>query len=177
MDIPRILKPVSNNAGLGQEILIAEIGWLITIATPTAPFTNYGDESLISGNHVFDTGKGFRKAYISNRSSELLADYFGDQDTRSVMPKISAFMPGINPVTTTFFAENKGYLVLVPDIDCAATRFVQIGTACRPAEIPASGVKMKGGKAESNDPRGHEFEINGFAPRMYFYEGTVTIYP
>jgi hypothetical protein len=177
MDIPRISKPVSNNAGLGQEALIAELDWFTTIAVPVGPFTNYGDDSIIAGDHVFVATKGFRQIYISNRSSELTADYLGDQDTRSVMPKLNAFMPGINPVTTTFFAENKRYIVLIPDIDCGTTRYVQVGTKCRGAEIPASSVKMKGGKAESNDPRGHEFEINGFAPRMYFYDGAVTLYP
>lgn len=177
MDIPRIGRPSKVTPGLGQELLIAEYGWFTTLQAAQAPTANYGDDSIIIADHAFTVGKGFRSIYISNRESELLADYLGSQDSRAVMPRIEAFMPGINPVTTTFFAELKEYIVLVPDVLCGGDRYVQIGTACRRAEIPAESVKMRSGKAESNDPVGHEFVINGYADKIYYYEGAVTMYP
>ncbi|MBL8002848.1 MAG: hypothetical protein JNL05_12905 [Flavobacteriales bacterium] len=177
MDIPRIAKPARNSQGIGQEALICELDWLTTIAEPAGPFTNYGDDSIIGGNHVFATGKGFRKVYISNRSSKLMAKYMGGQDSRAVKPQLEAFMPVIDPVTTTFFSENKRYLVLVPDITCSSTRYIQIGTSCRGAEIPPDSVEMSSGVAESNEEAGHKFIIDGFQDRIYFYEGTVTLYP
>lgn len=177
MDIPRITKPVNGvTPGVGQEILIAEFDWFDELAVPTLN-TNYGDDCRIVEDHTFLTGKGFRKCYISNRDSELLAKYLGGQDSRAVMPSVKAFMPGINPVTTTFFAANKRYIVLVPPPDCSNTRWVQLGVSCRPAEIPPESVQMKGGKAESNDPSGHEFEVVGYQDKNYFYEGAVTLYP
>lgn len=178
MDIPRINKPTASLIpGLGQEILIAEYDWVTTWAGPMASLTLYGDESRITDPHVFTVGKGFRKAYISNRDSELLATYMGSQDSRAVKPELNAFMPGINPVTTTFFAANKRYLVLIPSPDCAGNQYIQIGTQCRGAEIPAESVKMTTGKAESGDAVGHSFTINGYQDKLYFYEGTVTLYP
>ncbi len=177
MDIPRIGRPSKVIPGLGQELLIAEYGWFATLSAAQAPTANYGDDSIIIADHTFLTGKGFRSIYISNRESELLADYLGGQDSRAVRPNLPAFMPGINPVTTTFFSELKEYIVLVPDVLCSGDRYIQIGTACRRAEIPADSVKMKGGKAESNDPVGHEFVITGYADKIYYYEGVVTMYP
>ena len=179
MDIPRIPRPTKVTPGLGQMLLIAEIDWLDELAEPQAltGTSAYGDDSRIVADHEFLAGKGFRDIYISNRDSELLADYLGSQDSRAVMPRIEAFMPGINPVTTTFFSEIKGYILLVPDAKCDGQRYVQIGTKCRPAEIPAESVRMRGGKAESNDPSGHEVVINGYADRVLFYEGVVTMYP
>jgi hypothetical protein len=178
MDTPRFNKPTANIIpGFGQEILIAEYDWVATWAIPVGPFTNYGDDSIIAADHTFATGKGFQKAYLSNRDSELLGSYMGAQDSRAFKPELNAFMPSINPQTTTFFAGNKRYLVLLPSPDCAGTRYIQIGTQCRGAEIPAASVKMKSGKAESNDPVGHEFIIDGYADKCYWYDGTVTLFP
>lgn len=178
MDIPRINKPSSNIIpGFGQEILIAEYEWVATWSIPTGPFANYGDESIISGNHTFAAGKGFQKAYLSNRDSELIGNYMGSQDSRAFKPELHAFMPGLNPVTTTFFAGNKRYLVLLPSPDCEGTMFIQIGTQCRGAEIPAESVKAHSGKAESNDPVGHEFIIDGYADKCYWYQGAITLFP
>ncbi len=162
-------------AGVGQNIWIKEIG-AFDVIQDTMTVVAYGDQRRITDTHTFlDGDDGWMQAFIANESSEILADFVGNKYTRAVKPRLQAFMPGIDPVRCQFFAELKQYLVLVPDILCNGTRFIQIGTKCRPALIPADSVKMKGGKAESNDMRGHEFVIEGFADGVNFYEGTVTL--
>jgi hypothetical protein len=175
MNIIDIGSPTSNLSGVGTKIYIKEIGAFDTIAVNMTPVA-YGDERRITASHTFlDVDDGWQTALISNKQSEMLADFMGDDFTRAVKPYLQAFMPGIDPVRCQFFAELKEYLVLVPDVLCAGTRYIQIGTKCRAARIPADKVKMKGGKAESNEPRGHEFVIEGFADGVNFYEGTVTL--
>lgn len=176
MDIPDIPKPAINTQGIGQEALIAELPWFTTLVSPTGS-TNYGDPSIITGDHVFATGKGFRTIYISNRASKLIAKYMGGQDTRAVKAELEAFMPAINPVTTTFFSENKRYVVLIPNIDCSSTRWIQLGTKCRGAEIPPDSVEMTTGTAETNEEAGHKFKVDWFGGRILFYDGDTPLYP
>ena len=175
MDIPDIPKPSSNSQGIGQIALIAEIDWFTSLAVPTGN-TNYGDDCIITGDHVFASGKGFREIYISNRASKLMAKYMGGQDTRAVKPELEAFMPKINPVTCTFFSENKGYVLLVPDIDCSSKRWIQLGTKCRAAEIPPDSVEMTTGTAETNEEAGHKFKVDWFGQRIFFYDGDTPLY-
>lgn len=175
MNLIDIGAPTSSLAGVGTKIYIKEISAFNVIQPNMTPVA-YGDERRITATHTFlDVDDGWQTAIIAPKQSEMLAEFMGDDFTRSVKPQLKAFMPGIDPVRCQFFAELKEYLVLVPDVLCAGTRYIQIGTKCRPARIPADKVKMMGGKAEGNDPRGHEFVVEGFADGVNFYEGTITL--
>ena len=175
MNLIDVGAPTNNMAGVGVTIYIKEIGAFDTISPNMTPVA-YGDERRITAAHTFlDVDDGWQTAPISNKQAELIAQFMGDDYTRAAKIELQAFMPGIDPVRCQFFAELKQYLVLVPHVNCTTVRKIQIGTKCRPARIPADKVKMSTGKAESNDPAGHTFVIDGYADGVNFYEGAVTL--
>lgn len=174
MDLINLSNPGTNRPGIGSTIYVAEIPWFDTFgafATPTTP----GDELRITGDHAFESGKGFVAWETEDDVAQLMAPVTGSRSSLGLKPELDLFLPGLEPERIWASFQNKSLIVLVPAFGCNSNSYVQIGDRCNPARImPSDGFKS--GVAGGNDPRGVRLKI-GSNYAFYFYEGDVTVYP
>jgi hypothetical protein len=173
MDIVDLPVPTTKNwPGAGSFIFVAELEHIATYGA-AATVTVYGDELRIDGDHVFDTGKGFRKWETIDDTFEVMSPVTGSTGALAMKPNFEIYLPGITKQKLYAATENKSFMVLIPIFGCDSTTYLQIGDACNPARImPSDG--MKTGKSRSNDPRGVWVKFEGYGT-VYLYEGDVDI--
>lgn len=174
MDIIDLSNPETNRPGIGGSILIAEIPW-ITAFGAAATLTNFGDELRITGDHTFDTGKGFVTWETEDDVASLNIPVTGARSSLGLKPELNVFLPGLTPAQALSAVQNKSFIGLVKAFGCGATQYLQLGDVCNPLRLmPSDGFKS--GVAGGNDPRGWMFKL-GANYSVSFYEGEVTLYP
>lgn len=175
MDLSSLINPDSNRPGIGSRIHIAELSWFATFGAFLDPVALPGDELRISGNHTFNTGKGFVSWETEDDIAQLMAPVTGSRSSLGLKPELTVFLPGLEPERIWSSFQNKSLIILVDAFGCNASQRIQLGDQCNPARIlPSDGFKS--GVAGGNDPRGTTLKI-GSNYSFYFYEGTVTAYP
>jgi hypothetical protein len=174
MDLIELLNPTINRPGIGSRVLIAELAHITTFGA-FATNTNPGDEFRITGDHVFDTGKGFVPWETEDDVANLKIPVTGATSSLGYKPELSVFLPGLDPARLWSAVQNKKLIVLVSAFGCNAGQFVQLGDVCNPARfMPSDGFNS--GTAGGNDARGFSLKI-GSNFSVYAYEGDVTMYP
>lgn len=174
MDIINLSNPSTNRPGIGGSILLAEIPWIDTFGAPATP-TNFGDELRITGDHVFNSGKGFVTWETEDDIANLRIPITGQRSSLGLKPELTVFLPGLNPAQALSAVQNKSFIGLVKAFGCGSTQYLQLGDSCNPLRLmPADGFNS--GVAGGNDARGWTFKLgNNYS--VAFYEGDVTLYP
>lgn len=176
MDIPSIAQDSGANiGGLGNRLLLAEKSWFATMAVaPTA--AAYGDQATITGNHTFNTGKGFVEIYSTLGEAELTAKVVGPRDGKGTTTELNFKTPGSREQIAQMVAENKDLVWLVTDADCSKGFYWQLGFRCLGAII--SEAEFKTGKAmDPNAYKGWDIKVMAYGAYLTKYTGTVTLYP
>lgn len=158
-----------------SDFLVGIVSEFDTIETPTAPFTNPGDEVRIQGDHVPATDKGFYRIYQIKKKHTGKGDPTGTFGAKTFANEYDVFIPGMDAVQLEWVKNimNEEVITLHRGVDCGETKWIQLGDGCKPAEID---VNYTVGTFE---PTG---ELGFFAKVKWtgipkFYEGVVPYAP
>lgn len=174
MDIVAIQAPAINRPGIGGFLLLAEIENFATFGA-AAVNTLPGDEMRIIGNHTFVADKGFVQWDTEDDVSKVMLPIVGARSSLGFKPAADLFFPGLDPVKAWSFIQNKKFIGLFSAFGCNSSKMLQLGDKCNPLRLmPSDGFDS--GVAGGNDARGFKVKM-GSNYSVYFYEGTITMYP
>jgi hypothetical protein len=158
-----------------SDFRIGVLSEFLSIKKPEAPFTNPGDEVKITDSHTFETDKGFYRIYQVKKRHGGKGDPTGTFGAKTLLNEIDVFIPGINAVQMEWVKNiiNEEILTLHRDSDCAQDQWIQLGDACRPAEID---INYTTGTYEPTGEKGFFGKIK-WTGIPKFYEGTITMAP
>ncbi len=161
-----------NMGGTKQFIYIAPIDDFLTIETFDPAGTTLASAAEIPGDHIFKTGKCFKKIYCTLDKGSLKSDKQGERDGRSFKDMCKIFYPGSDLDVTGFanIVKNDRMMALIPMPD---GKVRQIGSEDFYAEISAA---FDTG-TNSGGIRGTEFEISSMDSRMKIYTGVISLTP
>lgn len=165
------LNGADNQGGLTQVLFYAPLSYFTTIkgfkAVPSIPGV-----LEIDGPHVFATGKGFHRLYMTLDSAKLIGESTGERDGRGYSWKIEAFHPGAKKAAAAFARQckNDQFICIAPTPN---GEFIQIGTKDLYAEIFA---KYDSGNLSSGR-NGYTFEVTSYANGMIYYDSPIDEFP
>lgn len=172
-----INQPSGTNApGIGNEILFAPVSWFSTIAEPPSVGTTPGETIIITDDHVFEVQSptlGFITMYTTIRSGEITYKQVGEIDSYGIDGMIEAFSPGINEALLELMGIQDQFIVLIKDIDCANTRYFQLGASCSPSLKRE--WEFKSGKGGGEGKKGTTVKFDSYGDRVLIYTGAVTL--
>jgi hypothetical protein len=127
--------PKNVASGIAELVLLAPKGWITTLAAPTAPFTNAGDEITITGDHVFIATKGFAKHQLAPQKNSLEIKTRGDIGMNGQHQEAKLFLPGSYAEVHEQMKNllNTPLVALVKDSSCGADMYYQLGCDCTSA--------------------------------------------
>ena len=174
MDIIALTNPAINRPGIGGTIYLAELEWFATFGA-AATVTVFGDELRITGDHTFNTNKGFVPWQTEDDVANLKIPVTGTRSSLGLKPELTVYLPSLDPARTLSAVQNKSYIGLLTAFGCGATQYLQLGDTCNPLRLmPSDGFNS--GVAGGNDARGWTLKL-GSNYSVYFYEGDLTVYP
>lgn len=165
-----------DNPGHSPELLFAEVREFTTIAAPPSVGVAEGDTVIITADHIFPVGKGFKKMTGYRDGVMLDGSSSGDVGFQSEENVLKTFVVGdyAELKEKVKNLKNKAFILLFRDPDCNSGRLQQLGCKCDPVVLKSfkrmSGDKTKGGK------KGVEIEFS-CTEAPFDYEGLVTIQP
>ena len=161
-----------NTPGLRGFILTARESDFTTISKAPKTGTKAGDTAIITTAHVFKTGKGWTKQYITLDSNQLKAAITGERDGRGLKVSFEGFHPGNKAEALEFFrvVKNLGLIMLVPDADGT---YLQVGSEGLPVELAPD---YDSGKLSSGR-RGWTVKGEAYANGLYIYAGPIEYLP
>lgn len=123
-----------------SDFLIGILKDFTTIAKPTPPFTNPGDEVAIVTAHVPVATKGFLRCYQVKEKHTAKGDAVGSAGARTLQNTASIFIPGFDKIQMELVKNlmNEEIMTLHRDADCSDTKWIQFGDECRPAKFSAN---------------------------------------
>jgi hypothetical protein len=167
---------LDNAPGLKKKAFAAPRSWFAAtggLAVPTPDPMNPvpGENYLITGNHTFETGKGFIELYGTLDTAELTAETVGDRDSRTTNPKFVFQNPGLDAEGIEFaeMAKNDEWIILVEQLNGTFIQLGQDGLECDLVPSRSSG-KVSGGYT------GQTFTAESFGP-VFIYQGDITMKP
>lgn len=175
MDIANLSGTARNLPGMGSRVYVAELDWIETYGAFKTPIVVPGDNKIITGDHAFLTGKGFRVWKTEDDVSQFALPITGSRSSLGLKPEVNLFIPGLSADLLWTMDQNKEYMVLLEAYGCNALQKLQIGDACNPARlVPSDGFKS--GVSGGNEARGVMLKISANYS-AWIYEGDVTTYP
>lgn len=133
------------------------------------------DSQLISGDHTFVSGEGWKKAYIISEKHTGKATTAGSLGSQTLKYEMEVFIPGIDEPVLDFIknALNDQFITMHRDADCSNPMLYQIGNACRGARMTCD---MVIGTFEPTGEKGFTCKFI-WAGIMYLYTGVMTMQP
>ena len=145
------VKAQGANPGYGN-LLLAEPKNFTSIAAAPSSGTVEGMLRIITDDHTFPVGKGFRTLTLYRGDSSTEGSFPGDAGFKTNQYGAKGFLVGDDPATREFAEQikNKGVILLQTSADCTDTRILQHGCACSPVVVKdvkySSGTRISGGK-------------------------------
>lgn len=163
-----------DDPGHSPVLLFAEVGEFTTIAAAPNTGTVEGETVIITADHTFPVGKGFKKMTGYRDGVMLEGSSSGDIGFQSEENVLKTFVVGdyAELKEKVKNMKNKAFILLFKDPQCNSGRYQQLGCQCDPAVLKSfkrmSGDKTKGGK------KGMEIEFS-CTESPFDYEGVVTL--
>jgi hypothetical protein len=168
-----VVAAADKKPGHSDIVLVSPTSEFLNIALPTGPFLNPGDTKRITADHTFATNKGFKSIQCKAKSIDPTADASGEAGGQVPNYKYKIIIKGDSPHINEFVENllNEDILALFNDPVCGINNYVQLGSACTPANI--EGFAYRGGNKGAGGFKEYEFVIS--SSDKFFYEGTVTM--
>lgn len=167
----------STASGMGGWLYVADLEWFNVLQSPGAvDAAEPGASVIIDTAHTFlveDPTLGFVKMYCTTRTVEALWEQVGDIDSEGINATVTASHPGLNAPMAEFMYMSGNFVVLVPDVDCTSSRYLQLGNACNPA-LKRS-WKWASGKGGGEGKKGFDMRFESYNDRPLIYTSTVTL--
>jgi|GEM_PF-2586894 len=159
------------NPGYGN-LLVAEPKNFTSIAVAPASTTTEGGLRIISDDHTFPAGKGFRTLTMYRGDTSTDGSFPGDPGFKTNQYGAKGFLVGDDPATREFAEQlkNKGVILLQTSADCSDTRILQHGCSCSPTVV--KDVKFSSGSRISGGKKGYEITFE--CMDIFDYQGVVT---
>ena len=164
-----LTKAANTFPGLSK-FFFCELSGFASIAEPASSATQ-----IISGDHTFPSGEGWKTAYIIPEKHTGKASTAGTLGSQTLKHEFEIFIPGIDAWTLDFVKQalNDTFITLHRDADCSNPLMYQLGNACR-------GVRMTSdlsiGTFEPTGEKGFTMKCT-WAGIMYLYGGAMTMQP
>lgn len=165
------------SSGVSEKIFLAPVGWFAAngIKSPTAPFTNPGDEITVTETHQFTEGKGFVEHVCAPGKNTLAINTRGAAGTLSQNQEVTVFIPGnmeeVHEQVKNMI--NTPLIGLIKDVNCASGPCHQLGSDCQALWMSnaswASATSKEGEKGYNIT-----FQFDG---SPLFYKGDITLKP
>ena len=160
-------------SGVADYLYWAPVSWFTTIACYDPNVA--GTDTIIQGNHAFLAGKGFLKFLLAPDKNKFNAQTIGEKGSKKFSNAIEAFFPGSWALQHSFFknALNTPGIAMIKDSNCPANLWYQVGCDCNYAWMTPSfdtGMTRDGQK-------GYTCTIDSTSDAVYFYGGTLTLFP
>ncbi len=168
--------PQNTGSGVADSFLWAPIEDFTNIACWTAPVSaSPGSDAIITDDHTFSAGKGFREFVCAPFKNHLDAATIGEVGSQKLDETLEVILAGSYPEQHEFIknAMNKPGIVLVKDGNCSADMWYQIGCDCIYAWMT---TEFKTGTLKDGQ-KGYIVKFSSPSEAIYTYAGTVTKQP
>jgi hypothetical protein len=174
---------VDLSSGTGRTIYWQEESKLV-LSNPPGEDTavTLGDTVVITANHAFTGDEaegvpvdGWKTAQIDEEQAEALFDDEGGVNVNALKGNLKVFFSGDSPTVGAWLAKKKRIIMIIPPLDCAAGRKVQLGTKCSPARIKKYTFSMGKHGGGATEGKGYMVEISAVQAKMLFYTGTTPL--
>lgn len=162
-----------NQPGLANKFLLIEHDYIDTFAALGA-VTTAADVNTLSGNHTLVATKYWEEVYATEGTGRYVAEMYGQPDGNGFnISSAEFFRPGTSAENLAFMTEikNKGVIALVKSVNCADTRYFQIGTECLAARVTS--MILDSQLVDGEERAGVTFTISARMGRPLVYTGTV----
>jgi hypothetical protein len=168
-----VIAAADKKPGHSDVVLFAPTSSFTTIALPTAPFTAMGATKKITANHTFPVNGGWKSIQAKAKSIDGTADAAGEAGGQVITYKYKVIVKGDSAEINEFIENlaNEDIVVLFNDPVCGVDNYVQLGSACTPANI--SGLAYRSGSKGAGGFKEYEFVVE--SSDKFFYEGDVTM--
>jgi hypothetical protein len=168
-----VIAAADKKPGHSDVVLFAPTSSFDTIAIPTAPFTAMGATKKITANHTFPVNGGWKSIQAKAKSIDGTADAAGEAGGQVITYKYKVIVKGDSAEINEFIENlaNEDIIALLNDPVCGVDNYVQLGSACTPANI--SGLAYRSGSKGAGGFKEYEFVIE--SSDKFFYEGDVTM--
>jgi hypothetical protein len=135
--------------------------------------SNEEEEVTVEGDHEFQAGKGFVEVYHDPQSTEtdFMAAMNGEGKGANVVNEGKIFYPGTKKNVSALLKLRPQLISLFGDINCAAGKYIQLGSKCTPAYISAWEWGMK--NIHGTDMKGYNITIKAYSNGLQHYDGAV----
>jgi len=127
-----LLEPQNVASGIGEIVQLAPKSFFSSIKNPTGPFTNLGDELIITDPHVLHAGRQWLRFQLSPQKNKLDYKTKGDLGSMGQIAESEIFLPGSYPQAHAMIKNllNVPLIVLHPDASCESGLVYQLGCDC-----------------------------------------------
>lgn len=163
-----------NQPGLANKFMIIEHENIDTFAALPGTVTTAEDVNTLSGNHTLVASKYWEEVYATEGTGRYLAEMYGQPDGNGFNVSAAEFFrPGTSAENLAFMTEikNKGVVVMVKSVNCADTRWFQIGTACLAARVTSMVLDTQ--LVDGEERAGVTFTVSARMGRPLVYTGTL----
>jgi hypothetical protein len=167
-----VIQAADKKPGHSDVALMAPQGLFTLIAKPTAPFAAAGDSKKITTAHTFAVGEGFVDVQCKAKSIEPGGTANGEAGGQVPLYQYKVIIKGDSAVILEWIenAMNEDMIWLFNSPECGVDAYVQLGSACSPANI--TGFTPRGGSRGAGGFKEYEFIVE--STDKFFYSGTVT---
>lgn len=168
-----VIAAADKKPGHSDVVLFAPTSAFDTIALPTAPFTTMGATKKITANHTFPANGGWKSIQAKAKSIDATADASGEAGGQVITYKYKVIVKGDSAEINEFIQNlaNEDIIALFNDPVCGVNNYVQLGSACTPANI--SGLAYRSGSKGAGGFKEYEFVVE--SSDKFFYEGDITM--
>lgn len=168
-----VIAAADKKPGHSDVVLFSPTSAFTTIAMPTSPATGMGDTKRITDNHTFPTNGGWKTIQCKAKSIDGTADAAGEAGGQVITYKYKLIVKGDSAEINEFigYISNEDIIALFNDPVCGQNNYVQLGSACTPANI--SGLTFRSGSKGAGGFKEYEFVVE--SSDKFFYEGDVTM--
>lgn len=165
---PQVISAANKKPGHSDTVLFAPTSDFTLIALPTGPFLLPGSTKKITANHTFPPNAGWKTFQCKPKSVDPTADAAGEAGGQVPNYKFKCIIKGDDAVINEFVENllNEDIISLFNDPVCGQTRWIQVGSACTPANI--AGFAFRGGTKSAGGFPEYEFSVES-SDRFYYF--------
>lgn len=166
-----ISTPQNAGSGLADKFLFAPVDRFRRIKGPRSAYVTVGDKVVIQDPHTFLANEGFVEVICAPFVNNLVGTGIGDTGSLKMEQKLSVTVPGSYAAVHEWVkeAKNTPCIVLVPEGNCSAGFYYQLG--CAHSYCYMSAFEFTSGTTKEGR-KGYNITFNFFSDNIFLYAAT-----
>ena len=163
--------PLNAGSGLADKFLFAPVDRFREIKSPSSVYNTVGDLVLIQEAHRFLNNEGFVEVICAPFVNNLTGTGIGDTGSLKVEQKLTVQVPGSYAAVHEWLkeAKNTPCVVLIPDGNCGAGFYYQLG--CAHSYCYISAFEFTTGNTKEGR-KGYSITFSYFSDSIFLYAAT-----